>query len=69
MPASYFRTLFVLMALGCVGGCSTGDNPKMPDVPPQKITVDSTPPKNRGDGQSPYGASKKYQDMMNRDQQ
>jgi len=48
-----------------LSGCSQPDNPKMPDVAPVKIEKDTTPPPTQG-GQPQYGASKKYQDMMNK---
>jgi len=57
-------SLAVLVPCGALVGCSGADNPKMPDIPPQQIKVDSAVPKTAGGGQ-PYGASKKYQDMMN----
>jgi len=51
---------------GLLAGCTGADNPKMADVPqikpPDKPEPSPTPP---GHSQ-PYGASKKYQDAMER---
>jgi len=67
MYPSPLKLFSCLVACGSLVGCNGGDvnNPKMPDIPPAKIQVDSSVPKGRGDGGQPYGANKKYQDMMN----
>jgi len=67
MSPSPLRILACLVACSSLVGC-TGEvnNPKMPDIPPTQIKVDSNVPKGRGEGSSPYGASQKYQDMMNK---
>jgi len=49
---------------GALVGCNTADNPKLPDVAPTAIKPDTSVPKTSGAGT--YGASKKYQDMMNK---
>jgi hypothetical protein len=67
MSHSPLRIFSCLVACGSLVGC-TGEvnNPKMPDIPPTSVKVDSNVPKGRGDGSQPYGASQKYQDMMNK---
>jgi len=45
-------------------GCQGADNPKMPDVAPSTAPANTEVPKKVGTGQ--YGASKKYQDLMNK---
>jgi len=68
MFLSSLRIFACLVACGSLVGCSGGEvnNSKMPDLPPPKIEADTAAPKSRGDASQPYGASKKYQDMMNR---
>jgi len=66
MSPSTPRVFFALIACCSLAGCTGEVNtPKMPDVPPPKIEVDTSAPKARG-GDAPYGANKKYQDMMNK---
>ena len=50
--------------VGGVAGCSSGDNPRIVEVPAFETKPDTTPPPipNR---KVDYGASKKYQDSMN----
>jgi hypothetical protein len=64
--SAFCRTVIVSGLLATCGflGCSTADNPKMPDVPATSIKVDKEVPKAAGGGGAPYGASKKYQDSM-----
>ncbi len=57
-------TLMTLMACGSLAGCNSADNPKMMDVPPPKIQPDTSAPPSQGASKEPYGANKKYQDMM-----
>ena len=59
------RILACLVACGSLLGC-TGEvnNPKMPDIAPTQVKVDSNVPSGRGDGSAPYGSSKKYQDLI-----
>ena len=68
MNSSFLRPflVLVLMTCGCLAGCNSPDNPKMPDIPPSNIKADTSTPNSRGEGRQPYGASKKYQDMMKR---
>jgi hypothetical protein len=67
MRRASLRITLGLLVFGPSMGC-TGEvnNPKMPEIAPVKIQVDTTAPKGRGEGGQPYGASKKYQDMMNK---
>jgi hypothetical protein len=64
MNSSFLKTFSALMVCGCVVGCSAADNPKMPDVAPVKIEPNTTVPNTTGQEKQPYGASKKYQDLM-----
>jgi len=49
-----------------VSGCGTGE-PKLADAPEFKAAPDTAPPSIPGrKTAAPYGASKKYQDAMNR---
>ena len=52
-----------VLAPGLFLGCNTADNPKIPEVAPANITPDKEVPKT-GETKAPYGAAKKYQDMM-----
>jgi hypothetical protein len=67
MHPSSLRMFIAVAVCGSVVGCNSNDvnNPKMPEIAPVKIQVDTVVPKAVGDARSPYGASKKYQDMMN----
>ena len=60
------RILACLVACGSLVGC-TGEvnNAKLPDIPPSQAKSDTSVPKSRGEASESYGASKKYQDMMN----
>jgi hypothetical protein len=68
--SAFSRAVVALSLLApCCGvlGCTSGaDNPKMPDIPPAKIEPDTKVPPSPGTAKEPYGASKKYQDMMNK---
>ena len=66
MNSSFLGPSLVLVLLACGGlaGCNAPDNPKMPDIAPVNIKKDTAVPNSEG-GRQPYGASKKYQDMMN----
>jgi len=65
---SAFSRTVLLLALfafcGTLVGCNGPDNPKMPDVPPSTAPPNTEVPKTAGPGQ--YGASKKYQELMNK---
>ena len=63
MHRSLFRSSLVLMACAALMGCPSPDNPKMPDIKPTVFKKDTTVPAGKGEG-GPYGASKKYQDLM-----
>jgi hypothetical protein len=65
------RTVLSLAVLAPCGalalalaGCNSADNPKIPDVPPSTAKPDTEVPK-AAPGAATYGASKKYQDLMN----
>jgi len=63
------RRMALLTALaplvGAVAGCSSGDNPRIVEVPEFKGKPDTAPPVIPGRTVK-YGASKKYQDAMNK---
>jgi len=65
MRSAFSVTVIAPAVLATCGflGCSTADNPKMPDVAPVAIKADTEVPKAAGGGAA-YGASKKYQDSM-----
>jgi hypothetical protein len=65
--SAFSRTVVALAVLATFSGfgCSTADNPKMPDVAPTAVKPDTEVPKAAAGGaEAKYGASKKYQDSM-----
>ena len=65
MNSTLLRILLVLVPCGLLPGCSSADNPTMVKVEAPKIEPNTATPKTRGSASEPYGASKKYKEMMN----
>ncbi|WP_435008379.1 hypothetical protein P12x_005601 [Tundrisphaera lichenicola] len=72
MPRTHLRPFLPLalfasaIPIGSLAGCSQADNPKIPEVAVPEPPENSKPLNIPKKGGQPYGASSKYEELMNK---